>query len=192
MKEKKRIGHDDRINLQAAIAKKWTLAQTARLLRKSRSTVYREILNNAVVKDCRHTCSHCRKSCPQSQRPPFQRGRCPLFEACECERWRSWPYCCNGCPESRYCAERKRYYDCVDADSLSTRKRHEPRVYKGISDEDVAKMDAAVSEGVLNGQSLHHIWESDAELRGICCERTVRRYVYAGYLSVNAISCRGT
>ena len=29
MKEKKRIGHDDRINLQAAIAKGWTLAQAA-------------------------------------------------------------------------------------------------------------------------------------------------------------------
>ena len=69
MKEKKRIGHDDRINLQAAIAKGWTLAQTAKLLSKSRSTVYREIANNATVKDCRRTCSHCAKSCAAGQRP---------------------------------------------------------------------------------------------------------------------------
>ena len=186
MKEKKRIGHDDRINLQAAIAKDWTLAQTARLLRKSRSTVYREILNNLTYRDCRHTCSHCRKSCPQAERPTFQHGRCPLFEAYQCERWRSWPYCCNGCPESQYCTDRKRFYDCVDANALSIGKRHEPRVFKGISDDDVARMDSVVSEGVLRGQSLHHIWESDATLRGICCERTVRRYVYAGYLSVKA------
>lgn len=186
MKEKKRIGHDDRINLQAAIAKGLTLAQTAKLLCKSRSTIYREILNNITTKDCRHSCSHCRKACPQTKRPPFRHGRCPLFEACECERWGSWPHCCNGCPESQYCTDRKRYYDCVDANSLSIRKRHEPRVYKGISDEAIAKMDSIVSEGVLKGQSLHHIWESDAELRAICCERTVRRYVYAGYLSVKA------
>ena len=186
MKEKKRIGHDDRINLQAAIAKGLTLAQAAKLLGKSRSTVYREILNNAIVKECRHTCSHCRKSCLQAKRPPFQHGRCPLFEARECGRWKSWPYCCNGCPESRFCSDRKRYYDCVDANSLSIGKRHEPRVYKGISDAEVAKMDSIVSEGVLKGQSLHHVWESDAELRDICCERTVRRYVYAGYLSVKA------
>ena len=47
-------------------------------------------------------------------------------------------------------------------------------------------MDSIVSEGVLKGQSLHHIFESDASLRAICCERTVRRYVCAGYLSVKA------
>ena len=82
------------------------------------------------------------------------------------------PYCCNGCPESQYCADRKRYYDCVDADALSIRNRHAPRVYKGISDEAIAKMDSIVSEGVLKGQSLHHIFEFDASLKAICCERT--------------------
>ena len=186
MKEKKRIGHDDRINIQAAIAKGWTLAQTAKLLSKPRSTVYREILGNLTHKDCRHSCSHCKKGCPRSERPPYRNGECPLFEARECERWKSWPYCCNGCPEAQFCSDRKRYYDCVDADALSVRKRHEPRVYKGISDEEIAKMDSIVSEGVLKGQSLHHIHESDDALKAICCERTVRRYVYAGYLSVKA------
>lgn len=186
MKDKKRIGHDDRINLQAAIAKGWTLAQAAELLAKSRSTVYREILGNATYRDCRHSCPHCRKSCPRGERPPFQHGSCPLFEAYECERWKSWPYCCNGCPENRYCSHRKRFYDCVDADAASLRKRREPRVYKGVSDEGIARIDSIVAEGVLRGQSLHHIYESDAELRSICCERTIRRYVYAGYLSVKA------
>lgn len=186
MKEKKRLGHDDRINLQAAIAKGLTLAQAAKLLGKSRSTVYREIVNNATVKDCRHTCAHCAKSCPASQRPAFRNGRCPLFEAGECERWKTWPYCCNGCPESQHCTDRKRYYDCVDANARSIRNRHAPRTYKGISDDDVARIDEAVSEGVRNGQSLHHIFESDASLKAICCERTARRYVYAGYLSVKA------
>ena len=47
-------------------------------------------------------------------------------------------------------------------------------------------MDSIVSEGVLKGQSLHHIYESDESLKAICCERTVRRYVYAGYLSAKA------
>ena len=146
MKEKKRIGHDDRINLQAAIAKGWTLAQTAKLLSKSRSTVYREILGNLTYKVCRHSCSHCAKSC----------------------------------------SDRKRYYDCVDANALSVGKRHEPRTSRGISDEDVVRIDSTVSEGAAKGQSLHHRFESDASLKAICCERTVRRYVYAGYLSVKA------
>ena len=70
MKEKKRLGHDDRINLQAAIAKGLTLAQAAKLLGKSRYAAYWEIVNNTTAKDCRHTCSHRTKSCPQGKRPP--------------------------------------------------------------------------------------------------------------------------
>ena len=132
MKEKKRLGHDDRINIQAAIAKGLTLAQAARLLGKSRSTIYREILGNLTYKDCRHSCSHCAKSC----------------------------------------SDRERYYDCVDANALSVGKRHEPRACKGTSDEAIAKMDSIVSEGVLRGQSPHRIFESDASLKAICCERT--------------------
>ena len=167
MKEEKRLGHDGRINLQAAIAKGLTPAQAARLLGKSRSTAYREIANNATVKDCGHTCSHCAKSCAAGQRPPYRDGRCPLFEARGCERRKSY-----GCHESQYCADRKRYYDCVDANALSVGKRHEPRVHKGISDEAIAKMDSIVSEGVLKGQSPHRIFEPDASLKAICCERT--------------------
>lgn len=66
------------------------------------------------------------------------------------------------------------------------RNRHAPRTYRGISDEDVARIDSGVSEGAAKGQSLHHIFESDASLKAICCERTARRHVYAGYLSVKA------
>ena len=36
-----------------------------------------------------------------------------------------------------------------------TRNRHAPRTYKGISDEDVARIDSAVSEGVAKGQPPH-------------------------------------
>ena len=66
----------------------------------------------------------------------------------------------------------ERYYDCVDANALSIRNRHAQRVYKGISDEAIAKMGSIVSEGVLRGQSPHRIFESDASLKAICCERT--------------------
>ena len=57
------------------------------------------------------------------------------------------------------------------------RNRHAQRTYRGISDEDVARIDSTVSEGAAKGQSLHHIFESDASLKAICCERTARRDV---------------
>ena len=64
---------------------------------------------------------------------------------------RGWPYCCSGCPESQRCTDRKRYYDCVNANALPMRNRHAPRTYRGISEEDVARIDSAVSEGAAKG-----------------------------------------
>ena len=60
---KKRLDHDDRINLQAGIAKGYSLRKIAEILGKSRSTIYREIIKNCYYKDCRHTFSHCHLNC---------------------------------------------------------------------------------------------------------------------------------
>lgn len=187
MKDKDRIGLDERINIQAGIAKGLTLAQIARIVDKSRSTVYREIVNNATYRDCRHTCSHCwLESCGDRRWLLYKDGSCTCFEPRDCEKWNTFPYCCNGCSDNFRCADRKRYYDCADADMLSTKKRHEPRVCKRLTDDDVAMIGKVVSEGVLLGQSLHHIYETDPQIKYICSERTVRRYLYAGYFAVKA------
>ena len=185
--KKKRLEQDDRINLQAGMAKGRTLAQIARALGKSRSTVYREIISNCTYRDCRHTCAHCARKCGAAQRAgKFALGQCGDFAAGECPRWRKFPYACNGCPEAKGCAGLKRYYDCAEAEESSRRSRREPRTFKGIGGEDLGKIDAIVSAGVDNGQSIHHIYASSEALQAICCERTVRRYLYRGYLSVKA------
>ncbi len=185
--EKKRLERDDRINLQAGIAKGHPLARIAKALGKDRSTVYREIVSNCTCRDCRHTCAHCKKGCPAPERASkFALGRCEDFAARECGRWRRFPYTCNGCPEARHCADRKRYYDCIEAEDSSQRGRREPRTYAGIGEADLREMDSIVSAGVRNGQSIHHIYATSQTLQGICCERTVRRYLYRGFLSAKA------
>ena len=185
--KKKRLEQDDRINLQAGMAKGRTLAQIARALGKSRSTVYREIINNCTYRDCRHTCAHCKRRCTESQRAgKFRLGQCKDFSASECPRWKKFPYACNGCTEAQFCSERKRYYDCSEAEAASEKSRREPRTSEGIRGEGLKEIDSVVSAGVKNGQSIHHIYASSPSLQGICCERTVRRYLYRGYLSVKA------
>ena len=185
--EKKRLEQDDRINLQAGIAKGRPLAEIARMLGKSRSTVYREIINNCTYRDCRHTCAHCKRRCGAGQRAgKFRLGQCGDFQARECARWRKFPYTCNGCPEAQLCSDRKRYYDCAEAEAASERSRREPRTFEGIGEADLKEIDAIVSAGVRNGQSLHHIYASSPALQRICCERTIRRYVYRGYLTAKA------
>ncbi len=150
--EKKRLERDDRINLQAGIAKGHPLARIAKALGKDRSTVYREIVSNCTCRDCRHTCAHCKKGCPAPERASkFALGRCEDFAARTRGRWRRFPCTCSGCPEARHCTDRKRYCDCIEAEDSSQRGRREPRTYAGI-----------------------------------CCERTVRRYLYRGFLSAKA------
>ena len=182
---KKRLDHNDRINLQAGIAKGYSLKEIAKILNKSRSTIYREIINNCQYKDCRHTCSHCQKKC-KGILLNYINGQCQSFIAYECIKWSKFPYTCNGCKESRFCCHRKRYYDCIEANNYSKRKRKEPRTFKNISEYDLKVIDEIVSDGVALGQSLHHIFISNEILQNKCCERTIRRYIYKGYLNVKA------
>ena len=182
---KVRLMHDDRINLQAAIAKGYSLEQCSRLLGKSRSTIYREIINNCYYKPCRHTCYHCSKLC--LDKPPFVRGECPDFNAFRCRRWKRFPYTCNGCENASICSNLKRYYDCVDAESSSQKKRVEPRVFKRIDANDLTAIDQELIHGIKErGQSLHHLYVASSLLQSLCSERTIRRYIYKGYLSVRA------
>ena len=182
---KERLDQNDRINLQAGIAKGYSLKFIAEQLKKSRSTIYREIINNCTYKDCRHTCSHCQLNC-KDKTSKFKNGQCQIFVAFQCEHWKSFPYTCNNCKESQFCTNRKRYYDCVQANAESVKKRKEPRIYRNINNEDLSVINSIVTDGVKKGQSLHHIFVSNSNLQKICCERTIRRYVYRGYLSVKA------
>lgn len=182
---RKRLNHDDRINLQAGIAKGYSLRKISEMLGKSRSTIYREIVGNCCYKDCRHTCAHCALSCGDPA-GHYENGLCREFVASECPRWGRFPYTCNGCAEAKSCFHRKRYYDCVEAHHASKRSRSEPRAFKGIGETALKLMDSIVSGGIRLGQSIHHIYVSNPPLRETCCERTVRRYLYRGYLSAMA------
>lgn len=182
--KKARLNHDDRINIQACIAKGYSLKETARILNRSRSTIYREIVHYSDYRDCRHTCMHCKLAC--RDKSFYKNGVCTKFEAVECEKWKKFPFTCNGCKESQFCTNRKRYYDCSIAHKEAKDLRRKSRRYKGIEEGEMKTIDEIVADGVKKGQSLHHIYISNDGLAEICSERTIRRYVYLGYLSVKA------
>lgn len=153
--EKARISLDDRINLQAAIQKAFSLEECANLLNKSRSTIYREIINNSYYKPCRRTCFHCSLRC--TTRDSYVHGECQKFVAYRCHHWKEFPYTCNKCPDAPACTHLKRYYDCIEAEELSKTNRKAPRVYRGIDKEDLRCIDDILTEQIKEkGQSLHH------------------------------------
>lgn len=97
---------------------------------------------------------------------------------------------CNKCKKNGRCNRRKIYYDYKEADKKSKALASSTRSKIKISIEDLKIIDEIVSAGVSKGQSLHHIYVSNPILKKICCERTIRRLVYRGAISVKACELR--
>lgn len=188
MKQKTRLTVDDRINLQACIAKNLTWKETARILKKNRSTIYRELKNYYSIRDGRHTCEHCkhRDFCKDNGVVFNQKGEQSCFEPIICFRLNHFPFVCNNCENKKKCNREKRYYDCIKAENRSRSNRVGTRKHKRVSKENIEIIDELVSPLIFKGQSIHHIYETNSILRTICCERTIRRLIYDRYLEAKA------
>ena len=190
MKKKTRITIDDRINLQAAIAKGISLQSVCKLLKKDRTTIYRELTHYYYVKVGTQSCSHCVKNEKCRKEGYITRKRhakCLEFEATRCDKIKKYPYVCNGCNLNQFCKNDKRYYDCTKAEAMSLKNRVSTRKRKLLSREDISIINNIVSPLIKdNGQSIHHVFVSHPLLAKICSERTIRRLIYDRYLDVKA------
>ena len=184
MKQKKRLTVDDRINLQACIAKNISQKEVCKILKKDRTTIYRELKNYYSIRDGKHSCTHCKNKdfCSENgvviNRMPLNQS---CFEPAMCHFLHKFPYVCNNCENKKKCNREKRYYDCINAENRSLRNRIGTRKRKRIDKEGINKINSIVSSLVFKGQSLHHIYETNSDLKSICCERTIRRLLYDGY-----------
>jgi IS30 family transposase len=189
MKKKTRITIDNRINLQAAIAKGISLHSVCKLLKKNRTTIYRELTHYYYVKTGTQSCSHCVKFQKCRENGYIRKGqdKCLEFEALRCDKLKKYPYVCNGCNLLRYCKNDKRYYDCSKAEAMSLQNRVSTRKRKLLSKEDISIINNIVSPLIKEkGQSIHHVYVSHPVLMTICSERTIRRLIYDRYLDVKA------
>lgn len=188
MKQKLRLTVDDRINLQACIAKNLSWKETSRILKKNRSTVYRELKQYYSVRDGRHTCEHCknRDYCLESGIVRNSGLNFDCFEPVICFRLKHFPFVCNNCGNIMKCKREKKYYDCINAENRSLKNRVGTRKHKWVSEENIEIINEIVSPLVFKGQSLHHIYETNPLLKTVCCERTIRRLVYDRYLEAKA------
>ena len=188
MKQKKRLTVDDRINLQACIAKNLSWKETNRILKKNRSTVYRELKNYYSVRDGKHSCIHCVKydECKEMGIVVHQGINYECFEATFCSKLNHFPFVCNACENKQKCNREKRYYDCINAENRSLKNRVGTRKHKKIPKDDIETINEIVSPLIFKGQSIHHIYETNPVLKTICCERTIRRLIYDRYLEAKA------
>lgn len=153
---KERLTIENRMEIQACIHDNRNLDQMATRLDVSKSTISREISKFSYVK-------------PGVILPCSRRSRLDL---------------CNGCKYSGSCLKEKRFYNFKIAEEKSANLRSIPRSKSKLPINDIKLIDAIVTDGVRLGQSLHHIYVSNPSLSSICNERTIRRLVYRGNLSV--------
>lgn len=190
MKNKTRLTIDDRINLQAALAKGTSLRDVCKLLKKHRTTIYRELINYSYVKCVAKTCSHCSKLqfCRENGIViPKGIKECPQYEGLRCFRLKKYPYVCNGCYLSKNCRNDKHYYDCSKAETMSLKNRVSTRKRKMLTKEEILQINEIVSPLIMDkGQSLHVIYVNNPSLWSICSERTIRRLIYDRYLDAKA------
>ena len=190
MKKRTRMTIDDRINLQAAIFKGVALRDVCKLLKKDRTTIYRELHNLYYIKVGTKSCSHCSKMqyC-REHKIIMPRGikSCPNYVGFKCLKLKHYPYVCNGCSLNGCCYNDKYYYDCTKAQAMSLSNRVGLRKKRLITRENLIIINNIVSPLIKNkGQSLHHVYITNPRLHEICSERTIRRLIYDRILDVKA------
>jgi len=155
-KVNRRLDVEDRMVIQACLHDHMTLEQISFRLKVSKATVCRELHRNGITE-------------------PGQSFQCPTLKRL---------IVCNVCSKKGYCREQKRYYNFKLAHKMAHDRNHDSRSVSKLSPEAIKTIDEIVTDGVSLGQSLHHIYVSNNILEPLCCERTVRRLVYRGNLSI--------
>ena len=182
----KRIDLSERISIQASIERELSLEDIAKRIKRSASSVYREIINNSYIKEGRKTCAHCAKVC--LIKPKFVGGECIEFIPAFCSELKKFPFVCNNCSRKVSCRKTKRYYDCEKANAKALQLHSSTRKNKkfSIESEIIKEIDQVLIDRISKRQGLYHIRASNKLINSNMSERTLRRYIYDGMFTVKA------
>lgn len=191
----KHLTYEDRLIIQQELENSTSLHKIAQRLRKSDSTISREIIRNryqvkasashtvlcarvnlcAMVSLCSNDCS--RTSCANCAEV-YHSTRCPDYQPRYCTRLTKAPHCCNGCPqwEAKTCRDVKFRYDAKRAQVVADDLLSEPRKGVSMQPEELQYLNNLVSPQRLNSQSAHVVSTTSKD-KLPCCERTLYNYV---------------
>lgn len=103
----KRITTTDRMEIQAGIIAITPISKICKVIKKSRSTVFREIKRNSKINRSRKSCSSCAKNC-KNHREKFRGGECKEHITKLCSKLTKFPFVCNKCPNYATCPLEKK------------------------------------------------------------------------------------
>ena len=189
----KHIEISDRRTIEHGLNEGLPLAEIARRTGFEVSSIRREIIRNrrndgpsssrnkdknqcAYLKTCmiRGLCENgCTKRLCRACQYPCQ-TMCSEFQPRTCRTVEKAPFVCNACGRYAHCTITRYKYSAESADATARRRATESRAGIDLTEDEMSLLIEYVREGILKGQSIHHIFETyDLPV----CERTFYRYV---------------
>lgn len=166
---KNRLSYSERVKIQYEIENntKASLSSISKTLKRSPSTIYREIILN--------------RDCQGSTMMNFLKEK-PL----DCKYLKTFPYCCNLCEKKNKCAKFIYIYDAAYAEYKAKTEIHSRNKKPKMSKVEMDKIDKIVSPAiVLNKESLYDIKLKNPDIP--VSESTLRRYINNGYLKAKSV-----
>lgn len=207
MANNKHLTLEDRTSIEVALKEKLNFTAIAKILDKDPSTISKEIRGHLSFQRigsihrnynaCAHrfTCEkhHICSTCHASRK--YKRCKscsmcnafCSDFEPVICSKLLKPPYCCNGCGK-RYsgCPLEKRLYIASDAHNKYLKSLSESRTGLSFSEDEILYLDGLISPLIKQGQSPHHICETNKDSIMIS-ERTIYRLIDSCLISARNI-----
>lgn len=204
MPKGKHLTLDDRRSIQMGLGEGLSFKDIAAEIGKDPSTVSKEVRNHISTKQtqafnpCVHKkqCTHYKDLCPRCKIP--LKGLChsctqvkcftccPDFVLMTCRKLTAPPYVCNGCLDRLSCHLERQVYDAKAAQKTYEETLSQSRKGFAVSYDELHRIDSIISPLVMQGQSIHHICQHNADLI-MYDARSIYNYIDAGLLSVGNI-----
>ena len=196
----KHLSLEDRITIQTLLDQRITPYAIAKMLRRSLSTIQREIKRYSKVtehtgNDC-FVKQHCKKKdacylkCSCKQCKSCTRKSC--IEYCEdyiqsyCDKLQSSPFVCNGCSKYNKCPYEKKKYNGKDANDLYLAGLRDKRSGFDATEDELRYIDELLSPLIKNGQSPYAALQAVGDKLNISVS-TLYRLINAGAITARNI-----
>lgn len=198
----KHLSNADRFVIEAGINRGFSFKRIADTLKRSPSTIAREVKHYRVFVDavspahndcisrpaCRATnlCEEaCHGRCAYCSEYDC-RSVCDKYESMKCPELDSAPYVCNSCQKRSSCKRMHAYYTAQRANVNYITTLSEARSGVRATPEKLHEMDELLKPLLKRGQSLNHIFATHADEIG-CSRKTVYNYIDSRALSTKNI-----
>lgn len=203
MAKYKHLTLSERIEIYTMLKEGKSLRKIGKALNRDPTTIAKEIKKHLEVKETGrggHPFNQCKKSdqCHKTQvcgaeyclEFCYKCSRCNDFcneyEEQVCERLIKAPYCCNGCPKTKSCHFRKKFYRANVAQNEYRYTLSESRKGFYIRKAEANRIGSIITEPILHGQSIHHVYLAHKDELTVS-ERTIYTYINGGVFKLKNI-----